>query len=114
MTVTGRGALFDPGLQPERTWLAWRRTLLALAVGALVALRLLPPVLGTPAFWMSLVGLLLCGALWVLAGRRAATGRRALLAGPLPLPGGGLLFAVAALVTAAGALGLVWVVGSAH
>ncbi|MEJ3653436.1 DUF202 domain-containing protein [Actinomycetes bacterium KLBMP 9759] len=107
-------APFDPGLQPERTWLAWRRTLLALAVGALVTLRLLPPVLGTPAIWLSLAGLASCGALWRLAERRAAAGRRALLAGSLPLPGGGLLLAVTALVTAVGTVALVWVVASSR
>lgn len=107
--MTGR-APFDPGLQPERTWLAWRRTLLALAVGSLIALRILPPVLGTWAIWLGPAGLLPSCALWMLAARRAAAGSHALLGGPVPLPGAGLLLALALVVTAGGAAGVVWAV----
>ena len=73
-------ALFDPGLQPERTGLAWRRTLLTLAVAALIALRLLPPVLGT---WSLGVGLAATRARLLTAwGDRASLTLR-------PRPGGG-------------------------
>lgn len=99
--------LFDPGLQPERTALAWRRTLLTMAVGVLIAVRLLPPVLGTWSLGGGLAGLLTTTVLWTCAGRRARRTRRALLAPPAaPMPGGALLLAVALVVAAAGACGL--------
>lgn len=51
MTTDGRGDRpFDAGLQPERTALAWRRTALALVTAALVAIRVLPVLLGPWAF----------------------------------------------------------------
>lgn len=54
----------DPGLQPERTRLAWRRTSLALAVATLAIGRITFGTIGAP----TLIPALLVGAgvLWVL------------------------------------------------
>jgi hypothetical protein len=101
--------LFDPGLQPERTALAWRRTVLALAVGAIVALRLLSPVLGWWSLAIGLTGLALAAAMWVLSARRADQATRSLLHQTAHLPGAGLLLFLALAVTAGAALGLVYV-----
>jgi len=101
--------LFDPGLQPERTELAWRRTSLALAVGALIALRLLPAVLGPWAISVGLAGLVLAALLWVLARRRARQITQSLVHNHEPLPGGRLMLLLATLSTAGAALGLLYV-----
>jgi putative membrane protein len=106
--MSGR-QLFDPGLQPERTELAWRRTTLALVVGALIALRLLPAVLGPWAISVGLTGLVLAALLWVLARRRAHQTAQSLVHNHGPLPGGVLLLLLATLTTAGAALGLLYV-----
>jgi uncharacterized membrane protein YidH (DUF202 family) len=49
--------LFDEGLQPERTHLAWQRTLLALGLGCAVAARLTASHLGLIGVTASLAGL---------------------------------------------------------
>lgn len=93
--------LYDPGLQPERTALAWRRTALSLAVGSMVSLRVLPEALNHSG-WMvlGLCGVLGSGLLWVYAGRRNSRIYAALRAAEenCALPGGGLLAATAAVV----------------
>jgi len=65
---------FDPGLQPERTELAWRRTALAIAIGSLVSLRIfplvLPPPLAALGFVPGAIGLVAACALWFAARRR--------------------------------------------
>ena len=104
------GSLFDPGLQPERTALAWRRTVLSLGLGTLIALRLLPPVLGVWSFAAGFAGVLLAGLIWVLATRRARQTRAALMRSSRPLPDGRLLLLVALVVAGAAVLGLLYVV----
>lgn len=76
MTVPGPDTAgpFDPGLQPERTELAWRRTALAIAIGSLVSLRIfplvLPPPLAALGFVPGAIGLVAACALWFAARRR--------------------------------------------
>jgi hypothetical protein len=105
-----RNSLFDPGLQPERTALAWRRTVLSLALGALITLRLLPPVLGLWSFAAGFAGIALAGIIWILAARRAHQIRTALLGSSRCLPDAGLLLLVALVVAAGAVLGLLYVV----
>lgn len=80
---------WDPGLQPERTSLAWQRTGLALAVASTVALR--EGVVGADPAVMALAGTaLVAGGLVVHRCRAELPDRIAALraGGPLPAPGG--------------------------
>ena len=105
------GYRFDPGLQPERTELAWRRTVLSMLVGGLLAVRVLPRALGAWSLGASVLGLALTAILWVLAQQRAGEVRRA-LAGSGQLPGGGLLVLVSLLVGSGAVLALVYVMST--
>lgn len=98
----------DPGLQPERTELSWRRTLLALAVGALVSVRVLPGVLGDWTIALGLGGVGIVAVFGVLTRSRHAR-IAAVFRGELPriaIPGGALLLALALFTAAGAALGL--------
>ena len=101
-------ALFDPGLQPERTALAWRRTALTVAAGAVVSFRLLPPVLGLWSIGIGVAGLLFAVATWILAARRARQVQSALLGSAGRLPGGGLPLLLALIVTGSAVLGMLY------
>ncbi|WP_261393745.1 DUF202 domain-containing protein [Microbacterium esteraromaticum] len=106
---------FDPGLQPERTELAWRRTALALGVGSLVAARLLPTAFGNP-WWAfgGVAGLFAAALIWFVARQRARDVNTALArdGDRASLPDGCLLAVFTTLVVAGGSIGLV-IVGTA-
>lgn len=99
--------LFDPGLQPERTRLAWRRTTLALTLGSAAALRILPHQLGAGAFVLGVAGLASSAAVGVLAHRRTTRVHQALAPGA-SLPGA---HALALLATVASGAGVFVIVG---
>ncbi|MCG7309787.1 DUF202 domain-containing protein [Brachybacterium sp. ACRRE] len=65
-------AVFDKGLQPERTLLAWRRTCLAFGVASLVGMRFTVGAMGILAVVVGVIG----AGLAVLAYALAATGYR--------------------------------------
>jgi len=108
---------FDPGLQPERTALAWRRTGLALAAGSLVAVRVLPAVLGAWALLPAGLGVALSVLVLAAAHQRYRTHHRRLTASPLDrthLPDGALLALVAVVTLGGGGGALALVIASAH
>lgn len=96
-----------PGVQPERTALAWQRTSLALAVGALGAGRLLQPLIGGAAWVLAGLGVLAAASL-ARAGRRRTSAWSAVVdASPhRPGPGGGIIAAAALAVGLLGAAAL--------
>lgn len=102
--------LFDPGLQPERTELAWRRTVLGIGVGSLLAIRLLPAAIGDPLWVLpGFVGILFAGAVWVAARRRyrrAHAGLYRSTTSAVDLSGGGLMLVLATFTALSGLLAL--------
>ena len=96
---------WDRALQPERTALAWRRSVLGILIGSLAAIRILPPVVGLWSLSIGVVGVLASTALWGASATRIRRIDRALRA-EHPLPGGLLLALLAATVMAAAAAGI--------
>ncbi len=105
--------LFDPGLQPERTELAWRRTALAIGVASLLALRVLPattprPELAALLLTPGILGLVFAVVLWIRADARHRRITRALLdSRPEALPGAGLLLLLTVFVVGCGVVAAV-------
>ncbi|MHA6801034.1 DUF202 domain-containing protein [Bounagaea algeriensis] len=100
---------WDPGLQTERTALAWLRTTLAFTVGTLVLLRLIAWHNAAAAAVCAVVLVpLAVGSTW-LTWRRNLQEERRLHAGR-PLPGAALHAAVSAAVVLAGAAALLYIV----
>ncbi len=101
-------AMFRSGLQPERTFLAWRRTVLALLVGSVVSFRVLAPAIGWWSIPVGTAGLTVTGFVWALAAQRGRRSLRALTNGE-NLPGSALLLLLSISVSAAAVVG-VWYV----
>lgn len=75
----GERGVYDPGLQPERTLLAWRRTCLSFGVASLVAMRFVLEPLGIVAVFVGVLGAglaVLSYALTALGYRRATVSLR--------------------------------------
>src|SRR5699024_21214 len=72
--MTSPSELYDPGLQPERTLLAWRRTCLSFAIASLIAARFSANHLGIVAVVVGVLGAGLAAAAYfatVVGYRRA-------------------------------------------
>ncbi|WP_427017309.1 DUF202 domain-containing protein [Pseudarthrobacter sp. P1] len=104
--------LFDPGLQPERTGLAWQRTCLGLLAGSLASMKVLPPILGPWSLLLAFAGVLESSLLLFVVRCRYLRQHHSLttLDGQLPRTADGRLPAVLALTTVlAGIVSLVLV-----
>ena len=69
----------DPGLQPERTSLAWRRTALSVLVGSLGVAKILPPGWQDVAWLCGIAGLAWAADLFLVARHSYAEGRAAVV-----------------------------------
>lgn len=103
---------FDPGLQPERTALAWRRTALAIVVGGVIALRYFPSTLGPWAAVLAF-GIITAGALVLRAADSRYRFTRRLDANTVLSPDGRLPLLVAVATCAGGIICLAFVLAKA-
>lgn len=103
---------FDPGLQPERTLLAWRRTCLALAVASAVVVRFAGEAIGPAAAVLGIVGIGAAAAGYLRASLRYRHAHEGLTqSGELPIDGLALaLVTVTLLLIGAGAA--IYVIGT--
>ena len=100
---------YDPGLQPERTQLAWRRTALSIAIVSLIAARALP-VIFESGLWVipGVTGVAASAVFWIASARRARAIDRALSSGrPDRMPDAGLIAVLAMFTAVAGVLALI-------
>lgn len=100
---------FDPGLQPERSALAWQRTALSIAVGSLIFGRILSFTLGMWAILPMVAGLVMAAILGLKSHRRYAHHHRTLTSGVGLLADGRLNAALALFMLGGGIFSLIMV-----
>lgn len=107
---------FDPGLQPERTLLAWRRTCLALAGASAVVIRFVGESVGAPAALLGVAGMATAAAAYIRASLRYRRAHEGLTrANELPIDGLALaLMTLTLLLIGTGAFAYVGSVGLAR
>lgn len=111
MTDRNTDAVWDPGLQPERTSLAWQRTWLALLSAGLIVARMVAHYSGAAGVAIAAGSVLLAAGLGRIGSRRYAELQRRLQADTPPGRGGlNLLLLGSFLVVGAGGLAYAWLV----
>lgn len=98
---------FDPGLQPERTVLAWQRTALSIGMGSLVFARIEAGVLGIWSWAFAGAGLVAAVLIGTWSRRRYSYTHHTLTSGGTHLADGLLPAVVAVIVALAGAVALI-------
>jgi uncharacterized membrane protein YidH (DUF202 family) len=113
--VSQEEGVYDPGLQTERTLLAWRRTCLAFGVASLVAMRFTVEPAGVLAVFAGIVGAGLAVAAYVAAAigyRRANTALRR--TGSLDRGGAPMVLATAAALVLGAACAAYLILSALH
>lgn len=107
------GEPFDPGLQPERTLLAWQRTCLALGVGSALVIRLTTEAVGAIGIVLGIAGVTTTAAAYLgIRLRYRRVHEHLSTARDLPTEGTALaLLAIALLLLGAGAAAYIVGVG---
>ena len=101
------GGIWDPGLQVERTSLAWQRTNLSLLGASLVCARLVMVVLPGLGIVMAVTSAALAAVLTAMHGRRLGRLRGAVSSG-VPLPDARLHMVMLAMLLVVGLGALVF------
>lgn len=106
--------VYDVGLQPERTLLAWRRTCLSIAAGFVATIKYFTDAIGPWAIVVGVIGIGMAGVAWVIGTLRYRRTHRGLV-GDGMLPSRGFMPAlVAASITLGAITALVVVIVTWH
>ncbi|KHK95499.1 hypothetical protein LK09_19195 [Microbacterium mangrovi] len=106
--------VFDAGLQPERTLLAWRRTCLSIAAGFVATIKYFTDAIGAWAIALGVVGLGLAGMAWFVCTLRYRRVHRGLVNRGALTSGGTLPLLVAGAVSVGAVTALIAVTVTWH